>query len=165
MLRNLDCTCLCPVQHTPEVLYLCTMCDGALRPGTDGRWMRRKRPSSAPAIGKRRLEHSDEAESSNIGDKEDQWRHRRMVCMNINREEAAAKLTFALCARRIQQVYQDYRHRQYLKGWALSLVRRYCHQGPNFFSYIDSNHAYWVQGSTSSVIFSLRSICIPDHWW
>ncbi|CAM9412704.1 unnamed protein product, partial [Hapterophycus canaliculatus] len=37
---------------------------------------------------------------------------------------SVTRLRYAVCARRIQHAYQDFRHRQYLRDWAFSLVRR-----------------------------------------
>lgn len=126
-------------QPTPEVLYLCTTCGGTLRDGEDGRWRRRRRPSSAPAAGRRKEEnwtlgrrlHGDavRAGAGGLAPGEDGglfWaasREEDAARVNGASEETMSKLRYACSARRIQHAYYDFRHRQYLRDWAFSLVR------------------------------------------
>lgn len=132
-------------QPTPEVLYLCTTCGGTLRRGEDGRWRRRRRPSSAPAARRHRVFGSGNqiltrwdvgggipaattGEVNGDGEGFREWaeggKPGRIAHEVRNREESIAKLRYACCARCIQNAYQDFRHRQYLKDWASSLVSR-----------------------------------------
>ncbi|CAM9310074.1 unnamed protein product, partial [Sphacelaria rigidula] len=134
-------------QPIPEVLYLCTTCGGALRQGEDGRWRRRRRPSSAPAASRRRrnevtdrsayrqncLGASDsnpQRESADEGGGRARYpgggqEHQHGTVDTVDhasRGERVVKLRYARCASRIQNAYQDFRHRQYLRDWALGVV-------------------------------------------
>lgn len=121
-------------QPAPEVLYLCTTCGGTLKLGEDGRWRRRNRPSSAPAAGRRIPSHDvtsrhcmqeyqdwnprKGAHSSEITSKQEL----RGSDSETKRREPKTRLKYTLSARIIQHAYRDYRHRQYLRDWAFSLV-------------------------------------------
>ncbi|CAN0174587.1 unnamed protein product [Ectocarpus sp. 12 AP-2014] len=139
-------------QPTPEVLYLCTTCGATLRNnGENGRWKRRRRPSSAPASGRRRGSafsvggrdggaranneygpppgnewNGDSAaalvESPGVVESLQQALHtgggRRQ-----GENDSATRLRYAHCAKAIQHAYRNFRHRQYLRDWAFSLVR------------------------------------------
>lgn len=124
-------------QPAPEVLYLCTTCGGTLKDGEDGRWRRRSRPSSAPAAGRRGPSHLVTSRQSMQGHHD--WnpgksnpRKRGHPSEITSRQEsrgsdsrrrrAKKKLKYARCARIIQNAYRDFRHRQYLRDWAFSLV-------------------------------------------
>lgn len=127
-------------QPDPEVLYFCTTCGGILRAGEDGRWRRRRRPSSAPASSRRRrtvfdpasskhqnLDGKGRARDDGEGDAEDFEDGERRGGVSVADDmrgtaEKLTKLRYACCARRIQNAYRDFRHRRYLIDWALSVV-------------------------------------------
>lgn len=48
--------------------------------------------------------------------------NQRVVADHSNRDERMVKIRYACCASRIQHAYQNFRHRQYLRDWALTLV-------------------------------------------
>lgn len=134
-------------QPAPEILYLCTTCGATLRNnGEDGRWRRRRRPSSAPAAGRRRGGTGLFGGGGGVRDNSDKtlnWkgpapvaaggvppqrlssRRRSLRAYGEGRRAGgnASRLRYAHCARTIQHAYQDFRHRQYLRDWAFSLVR------------------------------------------
>lgn len=138
-------------QPAPEVLYLCTSCGGALRNnGEDGRWRRRRRPSSAPAAGRRSKHYfgggvkaNGKKSGTNERSTAEGWDgsetttaelwldHGDHTQSPLHAEGAesrggrgsTARLRYAHSARVIQHAYQDFRHRQYLRDWAFSLVR------------------------------------------
>lgn len=139
-------------QPTPEVLYLCTTCGATLRNnGENGRWKRRRRPSSAPAAGRRRgrafvgggrdggartnNEYGTPPGDGWNGDKAAAIAESPSVVENLQQalltgrgrrqgeNDFATRLRYAHCARAIQHAYQNFRHRQYLRDWAFSLVR------------------------------------------
>ena len=133
-------------QPAPEVLYLCTTCGRPLQSDEDGRWRRRRRPTSAPPQAGRRDTFFDHTRRN--------WQAGETRVVDLSRAtagrrdggagqgdalkgatsggtsrrlaglgEGTAKLKYAPCARIIQHAYRDFRHRQYLRGWASALVR------------------------------------------
>ena len=132
-------------QPAPEILYLCTTCGETLRNnGEDGRWRRRRRPSSAPAAGRRRGgtglfgggngapvigAKTPSGEETVPAGTEPQGLSRPRRSLRARGERRgrrggdAARLRYAHCARIVQHAYRNFRHRQYLRDWAFSLVR------------------------------------------
>ncbi|CAM9432129.1 unnamed protein product, partial [Choristocarpus tenellus] len=110
----------------PELRYLCTSCGGTLERGREGHWRRRHRPSSAPAGG--RCSHQmlplPPGTMGAVTLANNAKRHglqRRVEGKgDVN---LMKKLRYAWCARRIQNSFRDFRHRQYLRSWAESEVR------------------------------------------
>ncbi|CBN80210.1 hypothetical protein Esi_0131_0021 [Ectocarpus siliculosus] len=139
-------------QPTPEVLYLCTTCGATLRNnGENGRWKRRRRPSSAPAAGRRRgsafsvggrdggaranNEYGPPPGNGWNGDRAAALVESPSVVESLQQalhtgggrrqgeNDSATRLRYAHCAKAIQHAYQNFRHRQYLRDWAFSLVQ------------------------------------------
>ena len=128
-------------QPAPEVLYLCTTCGDILRGEEDGRWQRRRRPSSAPAVGRRSAPHDGDSSSkrtakrcqilpdgSSVDHVLEEGRSEITVAQESyevgrsQRRSTKIKLQYARCARTIQHAYKDFRHQQYLRDWALRVV-------------------------------------------
>ena len=131
-------------EPVPEVLYLCTTCGGTLQSDEDGRWRRRRRPSSAPAAPGRRdtffnrppawlaeIRDGLSRATASAGGRAEAGAERVETSTGATiptrlsgwDEGTTAKLKYAPCARIIQHAYRDFRHRQYLRDWASALVR------------------------------------------